>query len=177
MVSVASLTRSSKAGQHPLVLYSTQTLLKWRIQQDFIGKHRVWCSPVFDAEKQNKYALGSGLAPSADPASIFRELHHATVIRPDDHNAKIASQKSVLMGLAVDWHENSHISEEERDEIVAIVTYARITEWRPVLLVIPFSSVADRVRNVKREDRASSEPEYIIDDLTADEFDIIEVTT
>lgn len=175
MVAVAPLMRSA-AGKPPLVLYSTQTYLKFRIQHDFIGKHRVWCSPVFDAEKQNRYAVGAGLAPTSDPASIYRDLSRA-IQRADDHNAKIASQKSVLGGLAVDWHTNGHISGAQRDDIIAIIKHAPITEWKPIILVIPFASVAPRVKDVLRPDRASSEPEYIVDDLVAEEFDIIEAPT
>ena len=175
MVGIAPLTRSA-AGKPPLVLYSTQTFLKFRIQHDFIGRHRVWCSPVFDAEKQNRYALGASLAPSSDPASIYRDLAQA-VKRSDDHNAKIASQKTVLGGLAIDWHTNRHISEEQRDDIIAIIKHSPITEWKPLILVVPFAPVAKRVKNVPRKDRASSEPEYIIDDLVAEEFDIIEAPT
>jgi hypothetical protein len=175
VVSIASLTRSSAKGKPPLVLYSTQTYLKFRIQHDFIGKHRVWCSPVFDAEKQNKYAVGANQPDTADPISIYRDLHRATIIKPDDHNAKIASQKVVLNGLSVDWHSGGHISDAERDEIIALVQHSRNTEWKPILLVIPFITVKDRVIDVPRKDRASSEPEFIVKDLIADEFDIIEV--
>lgn len=174
VVSVGSLSRSSARGKPPLVLYSTQTYLKFRIQQDFIGKHRVWCSPVFDADKQSRYAVGANQPDTADPISIYRDLHRA-VKKPDDHNTKIASQRSVLNGLAVNWHAGGHISESERDEIVAIVKNARITEWTPILLVIPFAPVSDRAVLVPRDDRASSEPEFIVKDLVADEFDIIEV--
>jgi predicted lipid-binding transport protein (Tim44 family) len=85
-------------GKPPLVLYSTQTYLKFRIQQDFIGKHWVWCSQIFDAEKQNPYALGAVQAPSSDPKSIYIDLAKA-VARTDHHNAKIANQKTVLSGL------------------------------------------------------------------------------
>lgn len=134
----------------------------------------MWCSQVFDAEKQSPYALGAAQAPSSDPKAIYKDLAQA-IARADDHNAKIASQKTVLSGLAIDWHNNGAISEKDRDEIAAMVTAARITEWRPLLFVIPYSLVSSRVIDVPRNDRASSEPEYIIPDLVTDEFDIIEV--
>lgn len=111
----------------------------------------MWCSQVFDAEKQSPYALGAAQAPSSDPKAIYKDLAQA-IARADDHNAKIASQKTVLSGLAIDWHNNGAISEKDRDEIAA-----------------------SRVIDVPRNDRASSEPEYIIPDLVTDEFDIIEV--
>jgi hypothetical protein len=175
VVAVSSLSRASGKRNPPLVLYSTQTYLKFRIQQDFIGKHRVWCSQVFDAEKQNPYELGSGQAPTSDPKAIFKDLWAAAVTKPDDHNAKITGQRTVLLGLAVSWCVDGLIAEDDRDEIVAIVQAARITEWRPLLFVIPFALVEKRVINVPRKDRASSEPEYIVPDLVTNEFDIIEV--
>ena len=129
---------------------------------------------MFDAEKQSPYGLGAAQAPSSDPKAIYKDLAQA-VARLDDHNAKIANQKAVLSGLAVDWHSEGLISEAHRDEVAAIVAQARIPEWRPLLFVIPYSLVSSRVKEVPRKDRASSEPEYIISDLVTDEFDIIEV--
>jgi hypothetical protein len=157
----------------PLLLYSTNTYLKFRIQQDYRAEHFVWCSPVFAAEALNKYALGAGLPPSSDPASIYRDLHHA-VQRTDEHNDKIIKQKAVLMALAVDWCNDGHISPEDRDDITAVVNRAPFAEWRPIILVIPFAGVASRVRRASRDDRAGSEPEYIVPDLKEGEFGIVE---
>lgn len=41
--------------------------------------------------------------------------------------------------------------------------------------MIPYSPVAARVKSVARELRASTEPEFIIEDLVAGEYDIIEL--
>jgi hypothetical protein len=116
------------------------------------------------------------LAPSSAPKDIYRDLAQA-IARSDDHNTKIASQKSTLSGLAVSWHSDGLITADERDEIAATVAAARINEWRPLLFVIPYSLVATRVQPVPRGRRASSEPEYIIPDLVTDEFDILEVVS
>jgi hypothetical protein len=86
----------------PLLLYSTTTYLKFRIQQDYRAEHYAWCSPVFAAETLNKYGIGAGTPPSSDPASIYRDLHHA-VQRNDGHASKITEQKAVLTALAVNW--------------------------------------------------------------------------
>jgi hypothetical protein len=128
---------------------------------------------VFEAQKLGKYALGAGQPPSSDPCSIYRNLCRA-IRETDDHDDKIISQKSTIMALAVQWCNAGTISENERDEVVAIVNSARFPEWRPLIFVVPYGAVHDRVREVERARRASTEPEYIIPDLKLGEFDIIE---
>jgi hypothetical protein len=161
------------AENPPLLLYSAVTYLKFRIQELYRGRHYVWCSPVFEAGTLAKYQLGAGTPPSSDPASICRRLH-AAVTRGDDHDEKIESQKSSLLGLAVEWSKNGEIAEEDRDEITAIVTRASFKDWRPLLFVIPYEPIQTRVSLVPRQKRASLEPEYIIEDLVQGEFNIIE---
>jgi hypothetical protein len=163
-------------GGPPLILYSTNTYLKYRIQEDYRHEHHVWCSPAFEAAKLGRYMLGATTPPSSDPASIYRNLHRA-VKESDDHDSKIADQKKTLVSLAVQWFNAGHISDTARDDITAIVANARFPDWKPVLLLIPYHSVALRVIEVERARRASTEPEYIIPDLRPDEFDIIEPST
>jgi hypothetical protein len=163
-------------GGPPLILYSTNTHLKFRIQEDYLHQHHVWCGPTFEAATLGRYALGATTPPSSDPASIYRNLHRA-VEKNDDHDPKIADQKKGLLGLAVQWFNAGRISGAARDEITAIVTNARFPDWKPLLFLIPYHLVASRVVDVPRDKRASTEPEYIIPDLKADEFDIIEPST
>jgi hypothetical protein len=160
-------------GSEPLILYSTNTHLKYRIQEDYLREHYVWCSPAFDAAKLGRYALGAGTPPSSDPASIYRSLYRA-VVGCDDHDPKIAEQRKGLLGLAVQWFTAGQISERARDDIIAMVTNARFSEWRPLVFLIPYHLVASRVVEVERARRASPEPEYIIPNLKPGEFDIIE---
>lgn len=110
---------------------------------------------------------------SSDPCSIYRELR-AAVTRPDDHNAKINDQKATLSGLAVKFATDGRISEESRDEIIEIVKRASFNEWRPLLYVIPSHTLGARLKPVPREKRASSEMEFIIEDLKQSEFHILE---
>jgi len=159
-----------------VVLYSTTTYLKYRTQETYRGEHHVWCSPAFEAAKLSKYAIGANAPPSSDPVTIYRSLFRA-VRDTDEHDDKIASQKKVVMALAVQWHADGHVTEAQRDEIIAVVTQARFNEWKPLVFVIPYVPVAGRVQLVPRGRRASSEPEYIIPDLKSGEFDIIEPAT
>jgi hypothetical protein len=133
----------------PLLLYSTNTYLKFLMQDRYRGEHYVWCSPSFSAQKLNKYSLESNTPASSDPASIYLELRDAAIDRPDSHNRRILSQKT-LMSLAVDWYEATHITAQERDEITALADKAPMKEWRPLLFVIPYTGVLnDRTPRAK----------------------------
>jgi hypothetical protein len=80
-----------------------------------------------------------------------------------------------VMALAVEWCNNGLITAGARDEITTIVRMAPFLDWRPLLFIIPYACVSDRVREAPREKRASTEREFIVPDLKRDEFDIIEL--
>jgi hypothetical protein len=158
----------------PLILWSTQTHFKFRIQQDFLGgRHYVWCSPEFDGAKLGKYTLSSNQPASSDPATIYRQLRTA-IKTNDQHDAKIAAQKATISALAQKFLEDGVLTTEDRDEILAMLAQATVHDWRPLILVIPFAQVEGRAKLVDRTHRASHEPEYIIPDLVDGEFRIIE---
>jgi hypothetical protein len=158
----------------PLLLYSTNTYLKYRIQEDYLHEHYVWCSERPSADSVGKYGLGSGTPPSSDPISIYRELAEA-VRHADEHNPKIADQKAGLLARAVEWFAKGLITEAMRDDITMTVAKAPFSHWRPLLFVIPYAGVASRVLTVPRDKRASMEPEFIVPDLKAHEFGIVEL--
>jgi hypothetical protein len=173
-MTAAAPTVGGVAGPVPRLLWSTNTLLKNRIQQRFLGdKHYVWCSPTFEAAALGRYALGYGQPPTSDPCTIYRQLREA-VIRRDEHDPKIQAQKGTLKALAVDLQLAGTLTEDARDEIVAMVNASQLADWRPLIYVIPYAPVAARAELVPRPKRASHEPEYIIRDLEIAEFDIIE---
>jgi hypothetical protein len=171
---IATIAVPAPGVVDPLILWSTNTHMKYRIQNVFAGgSHFVWCSPVFEGAALPRYALGASQPASSDPATIYRQLYHA-VKTNDGGDAKIASQKKVLRALALQWLEQGAITDDQRDEIVAMVKYSQMADWRPLLYVIPYGPVASRVRAVPRKSRASQEPEYIVEDLVETEFHIIE---
>ena len=92
----------------------------------------------------------------------------------DALNAEIVAWKKTYSGLAFEWHERGEISIIERDEIVSILTEASPVEWRPYIYVIPYADVKNKVTLVPRAKRASTEPEYVIENLNSNEFEIIE---
>jgi hypothetical protein len=148
--------------------------MKYRIQTMFRGRrHYIWCSPNFEAAALPRYAIGAGLPPSSDPATIYRQLHHA-VRTKDQGDNKIIDQKKVLKALALKWFKDNQISADDRDEIIAMVSKSDFLDWKPLLYVIPYGAVAGRAQLVPRGKRASHEPEYILVDLADTEFQIIE---
>lgn len=156
------------------LLYATVTFMKFRIQRDYRNDvHYVWCSEHFDSKKLGAYAPGSRIARSADPAAVYRELDE-DVKTGDLHSAKIASQRATLKELAIEWEAAGEITKDEKEEIIYMVDYEPIQEWRPLLYLIPRILVMDRLELVPIQERASREKEYIIRDLHRSEFEIIE---
>lgn len=157
------------------LLYSTNVLLKLLIQERFRGDvHYVWCSESFDSQTVGRYSLLSQVAPSSNPADIYRELKSA-VQRNDQHCHKINEQKMSFKSLAVAWATAGEISVEEKDEIIYMVDNATFDNWRPLVYVIPRAMVESRLQVVPVNLRASFGQEYIINDLLRHEFDIIEL--
>ena len=136
-------------------------------------QHYIWCSPTFEGAALPRYAIGASQPASSDPATIYRDLH-AAVRTKDGGCQKIKDQKKVLKALAIKWFKNNEISQVDRDEILAMVSRSDVTDWKPLIYVIPFETVAKRVVLVPRTKRASHEPEYILADLAESEFHIIE---
>ena len=157
----------------PLILWSASNRVVHFVNSRFFGYHYSWCSPVFDASAVGRYARGAGQPPSSDPVTIYRNLH-AAVTRRDEHDPHIARQKKTLASVALQLSAGGSISDEDAKEVVAYLDATAIADWWPVIYVIPYAPVAGRVLAVPRTDRASAEPEYVIPDLKADEFEVIE---
>lgn len=157
------------------LLYSTNVLLKLLIQERFRGDvHYIWCSENFDSGALSKYSFSSNVAPSSNPADIYRELKIA-VQKGDQHSHKINEQKLSLKTLAINWEANSEITTDEKDEIIYMVDKASFDQWRPLIYVTPHALVQPRLQIVPPAKRASLGVEYIIPDLKRNEFGIIEL--
>jgi hypothetical protein len=157
------------------VLYSTNVFLKLLIQERYRRDiHYVWCSESFDSRILSPYSSGALVAPSSNPADIYRELQRDVKGR-DSHSAKIAAQKASLQNLAIAWATAGEITDEQKNEIMYMVSNASFDLWRPLVYVIPREPVESRLKVVPMEKRASFGPEYIIEDLRRSEFDLIEL--
>ena len=160
-----------------LVLYSTNVFVKYYIQRRWRSDmHYVWCSEEFDSAKARSYSPSGQIPPTSNPLDIYRDLKRA-VEAGDTHNAKIVEQRNTLLQLAIEWETKGEISAATSADISYIVQqYPDFRIWRPVIYVIPLtSSVESRKVQVPLARCAGLGPEYIIKDLSGDEFDVIEV--
>jgi hypothetical protein len=157
-----------------LLFYSTNTMLKFRVQQLFFNeRHYVWCSQYFDSAKLGRYVQGAMTPPTSDPCAIYRSIKKA-INTGDQHGPKIAEQKKNLVALAAKFAKEGTITAEARNEIVGMVKKAQFLDWKPLIYVIPYALVKGREELVDVERRASGEREWIIPDLHRSEFDILE---
>lgn len=160
-------------GVLPSILWSCGNMLKYRINEQYAGYHYVWCSPVFEGATVARGSMGASQAASSDPPSIYRSLHHDVSTR-DRHSNEIKRQRDSLKGLALVLEASGHIGADEREEIAEIADSADIADFRPVIYAIPYEIVATRVQVVPLANRAGLEREYIVPDLKAGEFSMIE---
>src|SRR5215510_13966825 len=143
-------------------LYSTNPFLKLLIQEQFRKDiHYVWCSEHFDAKKVAAYSLGSLVAPSSNPADIYREVRR-DIEGGDSHSAKIKGWRASLLGLAIEWEMKGEIQAFEKNEIAYMIDKAPLAQWRPLIYVIPRTLVVSRLQLVAPALRAGLGLEYII---------------
>jgi hypothetical protein len=160
----------------PLVLYSVNTYLAYMINERYYGsKHYVWCSEVFDARANHHLGRYSSIPPTSNPYEIYHNLYEE-VKRGDRHSAKIEANRKRILGGAKIKLEAGVINQEQYDEIEKIVKSVEISDFRPILYVIPYSNVAADVREATVEERAHPlSREGIIESLDRANFDPIEV--
>lgn len=156
----------------PIVLYSANTLLAYRINQRYYREtHFVWCNPYFCAPGS---ALDDSMPPSSTPAEICRGFFN-DVQHQDQHSAKIPSSRDGLRRGALSRQKAGMITEQQRLEVEAIIAAAPLADFRPLLYVIPFSLVMELVNEVPPAQRAHPfSREYIVENLPRARFDVVE---
>ncbi len=125
------------------------------------------------ARPSGRYTHRAMVAPSSNPSDIFKDLKEA-VHRGDHHNPKILEQKTSIKSLAIKYNGEGKLSDKDKDEIIYLVDSSSFQDWRPLLYIIPYAPIRGRLEEVPIHLRASLGMEYIIKDLTRNEFDIIE---
>lgn len=156
----------------PLILYSANTLLAYRINQGYYReRHFVWCNPYFSASAP---AIDVQMPPSSTPSEICRNLF-GDVSQQDLHSSRIqANRDGIRKGANLKWS-MGEITQEQLEEIEQIVSAASVADFRPLLYVIPFALIAAQVKPVRPADRAHPfSREYIIEDLQRSSFDVLE---
>lgn len=156
----------------PLLVYSTNTLLAYHINQTYYGElHYVWCSAFFGAENiPSPYRPNP---PSSSPQGIYETLLRA-VANSDRHSEKIRLNKAGLRRGATFKHDQGEITDAQRLEIFDKVRLAQFADFKPLLYVIPYTLVSGTLSTVPVRHRANPlSEEYIISRLPRTSFDII----
>jgi hypothetical protein len=156
----------------PLLLYSTNTLLAYHINQTYYGElHYVWCSAFFGvANIPSPYRPNP---PSSSPQGIYETLLKA-VENGDRHSEKIRLNRAGLRRGATFKHGQGDITNSQRLEILDKVRLAQIADFKPLLYVIPYAPVSGMLSTVPVRHRANPlSEEYIIARLPSTSFDII----
>jgi hypothetical protein len=156
----------------PLLLYSTNTLLAYHINQTYYSElHYVWCSAFFGADDVHSHYRRN--PPSSSPQEIYETLLRA-VENSDRHCEKIRLNKAGLRRGATFKHGQGAINDAQRLEILDKVRLAGFADFLPLLFVIPYTLVTGMVSTVPVKHRANPLlEEYIIPRLPRTSFDII----
>lgn len=157
---------------NPLLLYSTNTLLAYHINQTYYGElHYVWCSAFFGSDNiPSPYRPNP---PSSSPPGIYETLVGA-IQNGDRHCEKIRLNKAGLRRGATFKHGQREITDAQRLEILDKVRLAQIADFKPLLYVIPYALVGGMLGTVPVRHRANPlSEEHIIARLPRNSFDII----
>ena len=155
------------------MLYSTNPYFAIEVARKYRGgRFYAWCSESFDTHAAK---TPTNMAASSDPKTIYEQLRLATATE-DRHDQRIRGYKRTFKALANVWWANGTITDVERDEIRGACLRGPWRLWRPFLYVMPRALVDNgRLRLVPVAQRASHGLEYIVDGVTEDEMDIIEL--
>jgi len=158
------------------ILYSTNTWLAYMIAQRYYkSEHYVWCTPFFDPRRNG--GRDAAVPPTSSPFEVYCSLAEE-VSRRDRHSKKIEENRVGILRGANAKKQAGVIDDVQEKDIVSIVSQAEIPDFRPLMYVIPYSVVVDRMREPPLEDKAHPlSAEYVIDQLPRDLFDVIEFGT
>jgi hypothetical protein len=162
------------ATRAPLILYSTSTWLAFIIgQKYFRGEHHVWCTPYFDpsAVPSVEYTV----PPSSSPAEIYRGLR-SDITRKERPSDRIKANKAGILRGAQQKLAEGIITKEHAAEIAAIVASAEVSDFAPLIFVIPYDLVKDWLSKVPVTQRAHPlSVEFVIKKLPRFCFDVLKV--
>ncbi|HKI00593.1 MAG TPA: hypothetical protein VKK31_01300 [Thermoanaerobaculia bacterium] len=156
----------------PLVLYSANTLLAYRINERYYHQnHFAWCAPFFSVSGDS---IDIPMPPSSTPCDICRK-YLDDIQRQDRHSSSIHNNREGLRSGMAAKREAGVITPEQHQEIERIVSEASVGDFRPLLYIIPFNSVRDLIQPVPPHQKAHPfSPEYKIEDLPRSRFDVLD---
>lgn len=159
--------------EEPLILHSTNTWLAYMVAQRYYeAEHYVWCTPYFDPRRFGD--RDSAVPPTSSPFEVYLSLAEE-VSRRDRHSKKVEENRAGILRGANAKRQAGIIGEKQETEIASIVSGAEHADFRALMYVIPYSGIADRIREPPPEDKAHPlSAEYVIDRLPRRMFDVIE---
>jgi hypothetical protein len=165
--------RAKAGGKEPLLLYSTNTWLAYRISEKYYGgNHWVYVAEHFERDPN---PLMGGAPPSSTPCEIYRRLRDEVDGQDSGSSAKVATNRVGLLNGAAAKFKARTIDAATRKEIESIVQTAPISDFRPLLYVMPYGPVATLVRRVNIGKKANPFwSEMIIESLPNSCFHAIE---
>jgi hypothetical protein len=155
--------------------YSINTELAYRINEDFYGgKHYVWCSHIFDPTTASRYSSERAIGSTSNPHDIYCDLFKHVHSR-DNHSPKIDQNRTNLKRGASIQLKNNVISLDTYGIITHIIESAEKIEFTPLIYVIQAANIApERIKRVHPKYAATLiGPEFQIEDLRSEEFDVI----
>lgn len=170
---MVSLPLTLESDRTPVLLYSTNTWLAYGISEQYYnGAHYVWCTPYFDPRLLE--SLEPGVPPTSSPYEVYRSLYDE-VQRGDRHSAKIKENKAGILRGASFKRQTGVITEQQERDIASIVELAESRDFKPLIYVIPYTLVAELLREVPIGEKAHPlSREYLIDALPRKYFDVLE---
>ena len=154
------LRRPEKGRNAPTFLYSTQLSVAWAINNAFYeDKHYCWCSPDFGNKPH-----------SSSPRGLLRT--YLEELNDTDQGGIIMTAKLPAIRRAA---ENILATDPARlKECLEILASFRLAECYPVLYVMAYERVQDRIVNKPWSERASTwSAEILVTNVTSDDFDIL----
>ena len=158
------------------ILYSTNPFMSFDICRNYRnGKHVIWCSEVFDPTSQATLTRGAMVAPTSSPCALAKSLFHE-VSNEDRHSGHIKRYRTTFRRLATVWAADGSLTPAQAQDIKDLVAQQSYRIWRPLVYVVPRAPLeaVGRLHEVPVKDRAGHGPEFRIQDLRTDEFDIME---
>lgn len=161
-----------KIRKDSLLLYSANTWLAFMIAEKYYGNiHYVWCTSYFDSKSSPPITYT--IPPSSSPFEIYLGFQN-DVNKRDTHSSKIKENREGLLRGVEAKLKKGVINKKVADEIRYIINNADISDFNPLIYVIPFHIVKKMLQPVSVDKRARAiSDEFIIENLPKEFFDVI----
>lgn len=158
-----------------IIYYSVNTKLAFFINESFYQQHFVWCSPVFDSDKQDHLNILHQIPPSSNPYTIYNRFRQ-DVIGHDFHSNYISQNKTGLKKGAIQMLNKGVIDILDFSRINSMIDNAKIEDFSPYIYLIPKGIIETKIKIIDVDSCANPlSVEYQIDDLKKTEFEVIEL--